>query len=282
MNKPMSGFKDYILIIIYLFCILSIYNQINITLFGTLVTLYIILIIKLTKMNNRIRFSNTVIKQCLNSQRDNFIDSLSHDLRVPVIALLRIVELINNGHFGELNITQKNMMNQAEQSCKCILNLIALLINTYSFENESRHLLYEKFNISDLIINCFNELMNEAKEKNITFTFENIYKNLYIKADKEEIKNVLNNIIKTSIINANSGNTIRVKIKPYNKKIRLEISNITSNIENIEGIFQDKYTSIGESIRMHFCKKIIETHHGHILTANNRLNSYIFELPQMQ
>ena len=235
---------------------------------------------KYIKLNKTVDNYNEITKAALHNQREIFINSLSHDLRIPLIAQLRALELIRNECFGKINNTQKEMLCQTEQSCHCILNLISLLINTYNIENSTYKLIYNKFNLYEIILTCFNELVPTASEKNITFEYNGEDKNLYLAADKDDIKKVIKNLLLSSIEYANSGDIISVKIKNINKKLQLalkvkEANNGCSRIEEHDS----RFNAIGHSIRYHFCKKIIELHKGQILQNSNFDKSFVFELP---
>ena len=220
---------------------------------------------------------NNIIKNELHAQRENFINSLSHDIRIPIIAQIRALELLKNDKLGDLNTAQKDMVLHIENSCKCILNLSSLMINTYNIENNKYSLIYEKFNISEIINSCFNELINEASEKQITFEYNNKIKDMSIVADKTELKKVIMNILSTSITNANFGEKVSVITAACNDKIRLSfISSSNYRLSNI--CEHSDYSSVGQKIRMGFCKKIIENHHGKIIKNRNQ-NLFSFELP---
>ena len=220
---------------------------------------------------------NMTLKECLIKQREAFVNVLSHDLRIPAIAQIRALELVKNEKLGALNITQKNMLLDIEDSCRCILNLMSLMINTYCMENDKYKFVYEKFNISEVLISCFNELLPQAAEKNITFEYENINKGLCIVGDKEELKKVIINILFSAIINAQVGQKVVVKIINTNNKIRLTVIGDKDKRFYSDTTINSTYTSIGQNIRMGYCKKIIESHKGKIIQDYN--NSFSFDLP---
>jgi len=252
----------------------------NKILWFTLVAFLFIFIYKYIVLKNTLSKYNDITKKALHSQREFFINSLTHDLRTPVIAQIRALELLKNENLGELNKTQIEMLNQTEQSCRCILNLISLLINTYNIENSSYSLIYNKFNLYEVILFCFEELSNIASEKNITFEYDCKDKNLCLFADIEEIKKVIKNLLITAINYSNSGEIITVKLENINRKLKLSVE-IKECIKHTcdEQKFDSRFTAIGECIRFQFCKKIIELHKGKILQNNGKPRSFVFELP---
>lgn len=269
----MSQLKIYAVMLMYLYIMLFAINNGNTTAVIIAGILFIIYA-KTVLYTNR---SNVNLKIRLNRQREYFINSLSHDLRIPTIAQIRALDLVKSEKFGVLNDVQKDMLEQIEESCKCILNLLSLMINTYSMEKNNYKLIYEKINLAEIISSCFDELYPKAAEKQITFEYDSKIKNLYITADKAELKKVIINILLNSISNAYTGEKISITAKSGYKKIRF-----TFSCKNKAKYFSDNesnYTSVGQSIIMSFCKKIIEIHKGKII-ENNNLNSFSFELPE--
>ena len=245
-------------------------NPISSAIILTLTLIYI-------RQKNKLKNFDKKLKNHLFLQKERFINILSHDLRIPIIAQIRALDLINSKKFGGLNNTQSNMLLEVENSCKCVLNLMSLMINTYKMENNSYRLIYEKFNLTDLILSCFDELLSEAQEKNITFEYNNNdNRNHNITADKTELKKVILNILSTSISNAKRGQKIRIITDNFNNKIRFIIAG--SNNKLYSNINSD-YSTIGVGIRFKFCKKIIENHKGRFI-QNNINNSLGFEIPQ--
>jgi len=270
----MSQLKFIAVMTMFLYIFMIAFSEKNII--ATLMIVY--LLISYIKINVDLRHSDELSLNKLFSQREIFINYLRHDLRIPIIAQIRALELLKNEKkFGALNSQQKDIVSQTEDSCKCVLNLMNLMINTYNIENNSYKLIYEQFNISDIIISCLNEVSEQASEKNITFEYEGIKKNISIYADKEEVKKVILNILLTVISNADFSQTISINIFSVNNKIRLTVhGNKIVETKSTDTTF----SSIGQSIRLGFCKKIIEIHNGKVLKNNNH-NIFSFEIPKI-
>ena len=275
----MNQFKYFVFIFLFCFLIKQESNNVCVFISLTLVTLYFS--IKYLLLKNKFNNITKVMYKAMKDQREKFIYSLSHDLRIPVLAQLRMLELINLEKFGKLSAPQSEMLNQTEQSSRCILNLISLMINTYKIENHSSKLIYQRFNLYELVSSCFNELFTDAQEKNLTYEYICEDKNLCINADRDEIKKVLINLIQASILYSNYGGKISIQVKVRGNKLRLSVFCDGENTYSINTNMDSQYSSIGESIRMHFCKKIIEVHKGQIINNPTSKKSFEFELPRM-
>jgi len=83
--------------------------------------------------------------------RKSFIETLTHDLKTPVLAQIRVLELILQDRFGKLNTEQSEMLQLSLDSCKYMYEMVSTLISTYKFENEEFKLNYSHFNIVHMI-----------------------------------------------------------------------------------------------------------------------------------
>ena len=74
--------------------------------------------------------------------RNFFIETIKHDLKTPVIAQIRILDLLLVGRFGKLNKKQEEIICETLDSCKYMYKILSDIIHSYKFEN----------NISDTVL----------------------------------------------------------------------------------------------------------------------------------
>lgn len=67
------------------------------------------------------------------------ITILSHDLKIPTIAQIRALELLLNGHFGELNNDQREILSLILESCKFLYKVILTLLITCKLEEKENY-----------------------------------------------------------------------------------------------------------------------------------------------
>ena len=225
---------------------------------------------------------NKISRKSLHKQKKFFLETMTHDFKIPTLAQLRGLELLKNGVLGDLNNEQKELIKQIESSCKYVLDMISMFANVYMFENENYKLIYEKFSMSDLVYKCFTEISEIAKEKNITFSYTSTQDDTILEADKSEIKKVLINLLTNAVNYSKCDSRIDVKTEILDSQIQLSISGMGLAYGNKKFAEENRYTTIGHTLGMYLCKKIIEVHKGRIfLTDNNKnSNSFSFILPR--
>ena len=239
-----------------------------------------------------VMYENIEAEKEIERQKEYFIETLIHDLKVPTLAQLRGLELIQNGTVGEINADQKELISNITESCKYILTMISMVLNTYRYESQRNSLYYEKFDLQDIVVKSFEEISNLAKEKNIDFVYQANGDNTYLEADKEELKKVIINLLNNAVVYSAVGEKIVVKIECENNNLTFSVSSKGISLSNKEciNLFErtseknPKYTTVGHGISLYLCKKIIDVHNGKIFasTDGNLTNTFTFVIPQFR
>lgn len=276
--------KDLIVLNGFIFLLLVTYQCDNYDIaFAVLFFIAVFYIVKFIRVNSS-------FKKETKNQQQYFINTLVHDLKIPALAQLRGLELIQNETVGNINDTQKALIGEIEDSCKYSLDMISMVLNTYRFENGLNKLYYETFNLADILQNCFDENSKFAKEKNISLMYNTISKDTILEADKCEIKTVISNLISNAIIYSNKNETININILTKNDKLMftIESKGITLSKQECLTMFEkdntQKFTTIGHKIKLYLCKKIIERHCGKIYASTDGVisNKITFVIPKIR
>ena len=272
--------KDLIFLIVFLFSIRTLIENGSITAFCLSVFILIMYTIKYTRQKYALENFSKINKHLLNKQKDFFMNILIHDFKVPIIAQMRGLELLQNGILGSVNEEQKDILSQINGSCKYVLDMISMFSNAYMFEKNSYKLIYEKFSLSELITSCLDEVAIKAKEKKIKFAFTTTQQDTQINADKNEIRKVILNLLMNAINYSNEDDRIDVKLQSDYKNVNFTISGMGLVYgKNTYTKEENRYTTIGHTLGMYLSKKIIEIHKGKISWTGENMNCFKFTLP---
>lgn len=211
-------------------------------------------------------------------ERECYVKTLNHDLRVATIAQIRALDLL----YKTCSVEQKDLVKDINESCKYSLDMISCLLNTYKFDNNEQVLKYSVFNLTDLLNNVIANIKDLYSLKNFEFKI-NSNKNNYIEADREMLFKLLNILLITSITNSFTS-SLNILIKKNNKNytVTLRYQGNPISEEEYRRMFLNKpsYTTVGNGIRMYFCKKIIDFHGGTIgVLCEKNSNKFTFTLP---
>ncbi len=222
-------------------------------------------------------------------QKEYFIETLTHDLKIPTLAQLRGLELLKSEFVGGLNQEQQELVSHIEDSCEYILDMISMIVNTYRFETGANKLVYEKFDLVELLFECFAKLSEIAKEKSSFFVYRTSIKKVIIAADRVELGKVIINLLTNTLMYTYKNEPIFVDINQTKDQVEFIVTSRGILLSEKEcmtmfdsfGARTPKYSTIGNGIALYLCKKIIDAHKGRIFasTDGEKFNKYTFILP---
>lgn len=205
--------------------------------------------------------------------RDDFIATLTHDLRTPLLAAIQTLKFFLDGSLGNVEEKQKVLLSTMLQSNEDLLGLVNALLEVYRFESGKLNLCKTVFNISDLVSQCYDELEPLSKKKDISFNLHNeVDKDLLIDADRAEIKRVITNLCGNALNYTNKGGTIDIYMKAHNSDVLFSVIDNGNGIpkEDIPHLFMrfsqgtSKKRSTGTGLGLYLSRQIVEAHGGKI------------------
>ena len=204
--------------------------------------------------------------------RDDFIATLTHDLRTPLLAAIQTLTFFLDGALGELDEKQKHLLATMQKSNQDLLGLVNALLEVYKYDADKLVLTKTNFNMYSLVEQVYNELSSLAKMKNIEFLIDCTDKSLEINADRSEIRRVICNLCGNAINYTGENGKVVVTIKNEDKDLIFSVSDNGSGIppEDIPNMFQrfsqgtSKKRSTGTGLGLYLSRQIIESHGGKI------------------
>ncbi|MBR1425178.1 response regulator [bacterium] len=205
--------------------------------------------------------------------RDDFIATLTHDLRTPLLAAIQTLKFFLDGSLGDISEQQKILLSTMLQSNEDLLGLVNALLEVYRFESGKLNLCKTVFNVNDLIKQCYSELEPLSQKKNINFTLHgDLDEELLIDADRAEIKRVIMNLCGNAVNYTNKDGAIDVYVKSQNGDFIFSVVDSGNGIprEDIPHLFKrfsqgtSKKRSTGTGLGLYLSRQIVEAHGGKI------------------
>lgn len=223
-------------------------------------------------------------------QKELYIATLTHDLKTPLLAQIRSLELLESEKFGILNEKQKEILDLTIESCIFMKEMLKSILLTYKYDNGIVKLDKTNINAEQLIYKCIKEFELIAEEKDIKIIFRNLllHDNNKLIADESQIRRVIMNLLSNAVSYGYSKSIIDISIMHKQNQFVFEITNESDEIsEDIKDHIFEKYVScnlinrkLNFGLGLYYCKRVIEAHNGNIyLTSNGALNKFTFELP---
>lgn len=215
------------------------------------------------RLANSMNIMRTELKRA-DEEEKMFLQSISHDLKTPVMVIMSHAEAIIDGvYIDSVEKTAEIIKEEAVNLEKKIKQLLYLNTLDYILENNSEAM---KINLRQLLLHIINrfELVNSKIQWDLdmddTFIFGN--------SDKIQVS--IENILENSLRYAKE--KISITLKEKDSFVMLEIYNDGPNIdeEHIDNIFdnlyKDKTGNFGLGLAI--SKKIIDFYNGEIKAVN--------------
>src|SRR5574344_548293 len=205
--------------------------------------------------------------------RDDFIATLTHDLRTPLLAAIQTLRFFLDGSLGELTDKQKMLLSTMEKSNGDLLGLVNALLEVYKYESGKLNLCKTNFGLKDLVEQCYNELKPLADKKKIDFSVDfNADEDVVVNADRGEIRRVITNLCGNAVNYTNLEGKISITVKRQDNDIIFSVQDNGNGIsqEDIPNLFMrfsqgtSKKRSTGTGLGLYLSRQIVEAHGGKI------------------
>jgi len=214
--------------------------------------------------------------------RKEFLQNLSHEFKTPVFAIQGYVDTLLQGAM-ENPETNKRFLEKTAKNTERLVALLKDLDEISKLERGELKLHKQYFVIQDLTKEVFENLFWKADQQNISFSFKKgCEQPLTVFADKEKIRQVLNNLVDNSIKYGRFGGTVVASMYNTDDKIILiEISDdgMGINEKYLNRVFERFFRTnegrgrdaTGSGLGLSICKHIIEAH-GHTIHVRSKEN----------
>jgi PAS domain S-box-containing protein len=225
----------------------------------------------------------------MNKMREDFMATLTHDLRVPIIAEGNTLKFFLKGIFGNLTDKQKEALENMLESNNDLLRMVTSLLDAYKYDSGNIELFKEPVHIKKLVQDCIAELTPSARKYDQSLINLISKETHTLNIDKNEIKRVLRNLISNSITYTPKGGSITVNAESGENEVIISIKDTGKGIAETEldKIFDrffskaKKFRKVGTGLGLYLSKQIVETHGGKIWAESNlgEGSTFYFTLP---
>ena len=205
--------------------------------------------------------------------RDDFIATLTHDLRTPLLAAIQTIKFFLDGTVGEISEKQRLLLDTMKKSNEDLLGLVNALLEVYKYDASKLELCKTNFVFKSLLDQVYSELKPLADTKKIEFVLNyEIDNDTKINADRGEIRRVVCNLCGNAINYTNNGGKVEISVKAKNNDLIFSVQDDGNGIpqEDIPHLFKrfsqgtSKKRSTGTGLGLYLSRQIIEAHGGKI------------------
>ena len=219
--------------------------------------------------------------------KEDFVATLTHDLKVPIRAEKNMLGFLLDEKFGELNDKQKEALFHLKNSNKELVELVEIILETYKLNETKIELNLEETNVNRLLTETIDEMKPIADTDFIQINYKSEFDGR-VKLDKFYMKRVLKNLILNAISFSSSSGAVDIELCNDNENIYIKITNYGKGIkkEEVDHVFDKYYTTakkfrkVGTGLGLYLSNKIIQAHKGRIFieSRDHEYTTFITEL----
>ncbi len=209
--------------------------------------------------------------KAMESYRKDFIGNVSHELKTPIFNIQGYIETLLDGAINdpEVNIA---FLNKAAASAERLNTLVNDLLEISKLESGNLEMNFAVFDICETTKEVFEVYLPYAGKRNIKLKLqEGCDYPFMVLADKNRIRQVLNNLIANAINYGKEGGNTTVGFYDMDKNILVEVADNGDGIApgHLPRLFERFYrtdmsrsrNSGGTGLGLSIVKHIIEAHH---------------------
>ena len=226
-------------------------------------------------------------------QREDFVSRLTHDLRTPLVAADRMLDLFQQETFCQISPEMKQAIAVMIRSNQNLMQMVNTLLEVYRFEAGKKTLNDVECHLTEIIQEVSGELTPLALEKNLAIKIDTSKLDLQqetagvVMGDPLELRRVFNNLIANAIKFTDTGGIeVCVWEKLDNSQgqdyVVIEVTDTGYGIapEDQATVFerfrQGKNKRSGSGLGLHLSLRIVEAHSGSITLKSEPGRGSIF------
>ena len=248
----------------------------------------------LARVRSLLRLKHSIDEQeKMARQREDFVSRMTHDLRTPLVAADRMLNLFQMETFCKISPEMKEAITAMIRSNHNLLQMVNNLLEVYRFEAGKKTLQFESCNLREIVQEVAQELSPLADEKGLSVNLDSSDLDQQNKTagvvmgDRLELRRVVSNLIGNAIKFTDTGG---VKIRIFetsalttNKNcVTIEVQDTGYGIapEDQAKVFerfrQGKNKRSGSGLGLHLSSRIVETHQGKIEVSSEPGKGSVF------
>jgi PAS domain S-box-containing protein len=212
-----------------------------------------------------------------NRAKDNFLATLSHELRTPMTSILGWVQFLRSGHFEQEDLEEA--LRTIETSARLQARLIDDMLDVSRIILGKFQVDLEPTRISDIIEAALTTARPMAADNGVHLTWELDDRDAVVHADPSRIQQVIHNLLSNAIKFTPPGKHVDLRLERLNGNLRISVTDEGEGIEPSflpyvfdrlrQGEGSNKRSGLGLGLAI--ARHIIELHHGEIVAESDGL-----------
>ncbi len=229
----------------------------------------------------------------LDRLKSQFVSTVTHELRTPLVATQKALEVITMKAAGPVNDDQARFLDIARRNLERLNHLINDILDFSKLEAGKMKMEYAEASIEQIVNDVASALESWANSKEIRLERRFVPGVPKIVMDTGRIVQVLNNLVGNALKFTPRGGRVTIEAKPRSSGQEIEVSVEDTGMgiarEDLERVFE-RFLQVGErrqtdvsgtGLGLSIAKEIVEYHGGKIWAESEKGQGakFIFTLP---
>jgi PAS domain S-box-containing protein len=209
-----------------------------------------------------------------NHAKDNFLATLSHELRTPMTSILGWVQFLRTGHFDEEELSEA--LRTIESSARLQARLIDDMLDVSRMILGKFQVDLQPTRISDIIEAALTTARPLAADNEVRLTWQIEDRDAVVDADPSRIQQVIHNLLSNAIKFTPRGKHVDLRTERQGTKLSIRVTDegegidpaflpyVFDRLRQAEGSNKRSGLGLGLAIARH----IVELHHGDIVAES--------------
>jgi two-component system NarL family sensor kinase len=208
--------------------------------------------------------------------REDFVSTLTHDLKTPLLGAIETLKALSEGLFGAISPPQRKALDVMMRSHQKTLGLVNTLMDVYRNDAEGLHLDKQPADLVTLAEEAIADVTTLASSRQVYLTlshegsdFRRAYR---VKADPLQLHRVLTNLIANAVNHSLRGGRVEVVLGASSGFYQVQIKDEGQGIRPEEAplLFERFYQGSGDrqakgtGLGLYLSRQIVEAHGGKI------------------
>lgn len=221
-------------------------------------------------------------QQKLASIREDFVSTLSHDLKTPLLGAIETIKAFQSAKFGDVTPSQQKVLETMARSHKITLQLVETMLDVYRNDTEGLKLQFAPVNLAALGEEVIATMLDLSAARRVYISMSygpsDFRRSLWVNGDAVQLERVFVNLLTNGINHSPRGGKVEIVMESYPnyQVVKVIDSGLGITPEELPHLFDRFYQGNGDrqakgsGLGLYLSRQIIEAHGG-IIWAENKL-----------
>jgi len=225
-----------------------------------------------------------------NMMLEEFVYTVTHDLRTPLIAMEMTAKQASEGIYGELPNSYRKILDTTRRSLKDLLGMVDNLLSVARYESgKVATTSSDKTSLVRLCRECMTELNPIYARKELRVNLNSNVPEIDLAINRQDLKRIILNLLDNAIKFTPAKGEIRISVELAASKVIVQIQDSGQGIKKEEAkLLFERFARAkstrhapGTGLGLYLCRRIIEAHGGVVdcIARPNGGTTFSFLLP---